>query len=291
MGAGQFFEDKASKRCRTPCSMPSPACSSSPAPKPRVVVAFSGGIDSTVLAHALVRGTPQARRPATHPHRSRTAGRERGLGEARRARRAPGACRSSALRADIRRRGESPEAAARDARYALLAEALRPGEVLVTAQHRDDQAKRCCCSCSAAPALQALPRCRRSRLRPRPHRAAAARIERADDRAYARRHRLEWVEDPTNAATRFGRNYLRHRVMPVLRENWPGVDDAIARSARHMAEARGLLGALAPGRPRSRPMAAASTSRRCVRCPRRAAAMRCAHSSRDRGPSCHRPRR
>ncbi len=44
------------------------------------------------------------------------------------------------LRANIqRKRGESPEAAAREARYALLAQAMKPGEVLVTAQHQDDQ--------------------------------------------------------------------------------------------------------------------------------------------------------
>src|SRR5262249_40383773 len=58
-------------------------------------------------------------------------------------------------------------------------------------------------------------------------------------------HRLEWVEDPTNMETRFARNFLRAKVMPLIREQWQGADESIARRARHMAEANALLGELA----------------------------------------------
>ncbi len=151
------------------------------------------------------------------------------------------------LRADIRRRrGESPEAAARGARYALLTDALEPGEVLVTAQHRDDQVETLLLQLFRGAGVNGLA------SMPEIAPFGAGRIarpllgvSREEILAYARRHRLEWIDDPSNEVTRFGRNYLRHRVMPLLREKWPGIDETIARSARHMASAAELLGSLA----------------------------------------------
>jgi tRNA(Ile)-lysidine synthase len=151
------------------------------------------------------------------------------------------------LRASIRNeKGDSPEAAAREARYALLADALEPGEVLVTAQHRDDQAETLLLQLLRGAGVAGLaamppiaPFARGHIARPLLDHARAE-LERD-----ARRWRLEWIEDPTNTATRFARNYLRHEVLPVLRKRWPTLDTALARSARHMAEAQALLDALA----------------------------------------------
>ena len=70
-------------------------------------------------------------------------------------------------------------------------------------------------------------------------------FSRAEIEEYAKAQRLVWVEDPSNAMTRFGRNYLRHRVLPLLRERWVGIDASIARSANHMAEAAKLLDGVA----------------------------------------------
>jgi tRNA(Ile)-lysidine synthase len=53
------------------------------------------------------------------------------------------------------------------------------------------------------------------------------------------------VEDPTNQFTRYGRNFLRHEVLPLLRSRWLGIDSILARTATHMAEASRLLDARA----------------------------------------------
>src|SRR5690349_21650265 len=110
--------------------------------KPRVAVAFSGGLDSTVLAHALMKGRRRfaALRFLHVDHGLQAASADWAKHCARQARRwhVP----IHVLRASIpKKKGDSPEAAARDARYALFAQALEPGEVLVTAQHQDDQAE------------------------------------------------------------------------------------------------------------------------------------------------------
>jgi tRNA(Ile)-lysidine synthase len=67
------------------------------------------------------------------------------------------------------------------------------------------------------------------------------RLSRSAIERYAEQHALRWVEDPSNAETRFARNYLRAKVMPRIREQWAGAIEAIARSAEHMAAARELL--------------------------------------------------
>jgi tRNA(Ile)-lysidine synthase len=215
-------------------------------PRPRVAVAFSGGVDSTVLAHALAR---QRRRFAAlrllhvdHGLQAASHDWSRHCAEVARSLRLP----FVPLEATIRRqRGESPEAAAREARYALLAMVLEPGEVLVTAQHRDDQAETLL--------LQLFRGAGVAGLAGMPDIApfGAGRIcrpllgvTRAGIEQYARAKRLRWVDDPTNMETQYARNFLRAKVLPVIRQQWSGVDEAIARSARHMAEAAGLLESL-----------------------------------------------
>ena len=68
---------------------------------------------------------------------------------------------------------------------------------------------------------------------------------RAQLEAWLRARELAWVEDDTNRDERFDRNYLRRQVLPAVRQRWPGVGAAVARSARHAAEAQGLLATLA----------------------------------------------
>ena len=188
------------------------------------------------------------------------------------------------LKANIARRaGDSPEAAARDARYALLFEAMEPGEVLVTAQHRDDQVETLLLQLFRGAGVAGLPRMPAiAPFGPGSIARPLLDVSRGEIEALARKARLQWIEDPSNADTRFSRNFLRQRLMPLIREHWPGVDKAMARSAAHMAEAA----ALAQRKGRARDLAASRGRRRalgdarCARCPWVAGAMRCAPSSR-----------
>ena len=211
--------------------------------RPRVAVAFSGGLDSTVLAHALMKGRRrlESLRLLHVDHALQRASADWAKQCARQAR----GWRVSIdlLRATIpKRKGDSPEAAARAARYTLFAAALEPGEVLVTAQHQDDQAETLLLQLfrgAGVAGLAGMPA-----VAPfGPGRIARPLLgdSRADLARYAQHHRLTWIEDPTNTHTRFARNFLRLQVLPVLRQRWPTIDATLARTARLMAEAQSLL--------------------------------------------------
>jgi tRNA(Ile)-lysidine synthase len=71
------------------------------------------------------------------------------------------------------------------------------------------------------------------------------RISRKEIQAYAEANKLRWVEDESNADTRRDRNFLRHRVLPVIEQAFPGYRATLARAAGHMAEADEVLSDLA----------------------------------------------
>lgn len=212
-------------------------------------VALSGGLDSTVLLHLMVRlraGNGRLRLRAVHV--------DHGL--------QPGspawaqACAQFCRSIDVRLRtvrlglvpapGESVEAEARRARYAAIAGILEPGEWLLTAHHRDDQMETVLIQLlrgAGVAGLAAMPS--RAHLGPGWHGRPLLDVDRAALADYARQAGLSWVADPMNSATRYDRGWLRERVLPAVRERWPGASATVARSASHLAEAAGLLAGLA----------------------------------------------
>jgi tRNA(Ile)-lysidine synthase len=208
-----------------------------------LLAAFSGGLDSTVLLHLL------ASQPALRAGGLRAIHVDHGLhpDSARWADHCRTACAKLGVALDVARvevvhGGEGPEAAARTARHAAFADALRQGEVLVLAHHRDDQAETFLLRALRASGTDALASMRPWRShgrgwlwRPLLDTPRAALL------AHAREHRLDWIEDPSNASTEPDRNFLRHRVLPLLRERWPHADAAFARCAGLAAEAAALL--------------------------------------------------
>jgi len=215
-------------------------------PRSALCVAFSGGLDSTVLLTVLagLKRRPPLRAfhidHALHP--------SSGVWAAH--------CRTVAERLDVpftvarievrRDRGASLESAAREARYATLAAALGEGEVLLTAQHADDQLETVFLQLlrgaglrglAAMPAVAPFGRGRIAR--------PLLEMQRAELETYSRERALEWVEDATNADERLDRNYLRRQIVPLVRARWPASGRAVSRAARHAAEAQRLLDLLA----------------------------------------------
>jgi tRNA(Ile)-lysidine synthase len=145
-----------------------------------------------------------------------------------------------------RERGTSLEEAARVARYECFAAQLRRGEALLTAHTQDDQLETVLLQLfrgSGLPGLAAMPA-----IAPLGAGTLARPLlgcSRLQLDAWVRARGLAWVEDDTNLDERFDRNYLRRRVLPAVRERWPGAAAAVTRSARHAAEAQRLLATLA----------------------------------------------
>jgi len=212
-----------------------------------VCIALSGGLDSTTLLAALAAARIARLRlravhidHGLHPNASRWSAHCRQL-----ARQLEVPLRVLAVEVD-RGRGASPEEAARAARYQRLAEQLKRGEALLTAHTRDDQLE--------TVLLQLFRGCGLAGLAAMPPLAPFGAgvlvrpllgCSRAELEAWTRARGLAWVEDDTNLDERFDRNYLRRRVLPLVRARWPGVASAVVRSARHAAEAQRLLATLA----------------------------------------------
>ncbi|MGJ7903381.1 tRNA lysidine(34) synthetase TilS [Lysobacter sp. 1R34A] len=212
-------------------------------PPTPLCVGYSGGLDSTALLHALA-ASAQARAQglrAWHVHH--------GLhpqADAWAAHCAETCARLglefSVSRVSVAAAGDGPEAAARRARHAAFAAGLGDGETLLLAHHRDDQAETVLLRLlrrsgpDGLAAMRAWRDCGRGRLwRP------LLDLPRAALQAYASAQGLQWIDDPSNDEHHYDRNFLRHRVLPVLRERWPHADAAFAASARLNAQAAELL--------------------------------------------------
>lgn len=215
-----------------------------------IVVAFSGGLDSTVLLHlmheARTRGAITAPLRAVHVNHALQPDADRWERH----------CSELCAGLDVEFAGvRSPvvaapgvslEESARDVRHAVFAEALKPGEALALAQHRDDQVETVLFRLlrgSGVAGLAGMPRSRACGLgtlvRPL---LEASRAELLD---YAQANGLTWIDDGSNADTRFDRNFLRNSVLPLLYERWPGLGGAITRTAALSAEAATLCDELA----------------------------------------------
>ncbi len=142
--------------------------------------------------------------------------------------------------------GDSPEAAARNARYAALAERLDRDEVLLTAHHADDQLETILLQWLRGGGLRAVagmsPVARFDRGW---HARPLLGFGRGELHAWARECGLEWLEDPSNADPRFDRNYLRLDVLPAIRRRWPAAARTVGRVAAQAAEALDVERALA----------------------------------------------
>jgi len=210
-------------------------------PAAPLCVGYSGGLDSTVLLHLLATSRPAHGLRAIHVHHGLHPDADRWSTHCEAACAALGV-ELTVIRVKVAATGAGPEAAAREARHAAFASALASDEVLALAHHSDDQAETFLLRALRASGPDGLTAMRRWRTfgRGRLWRPLLD-IDRDALLAYAHAHGLAWIEDPSNADTAFDRNFLRTRVMPLLRERWPHVSEALARSAALCEQADALL--------------------------------------------------
>jgi tRNA(Ile)-lysidine synthase len=216
-------------------------------PNSTILIGLSGGVDSVVLLHMLdaLSSRFSWQLSALHVHH----------GISQNADKWAEFCTNlcSAHRIPLRieyvdvapLRSHGIEAAARKLRHAALAR--QSCDFVALAHHADDQAETLLLQLlrgSGVRGVSAMPLLAKrvgspDIMRPLLH------VSRQEILDYASAHKLRWIEDESNAEDTHPRNFLRHRVMPVLAETFPAYRDTLSRSARHFAEAANLLDELA----------------------------------------------
>ncbi|MBV8032600.1 MAG: tRNA lysidine(34) synthetase TilS [Betaproteobacteria bacterium] len=201
----------------------------------RLVVGLSGGVDSVVLLHLLKALEPSLgyELSAVHVHHGLSPNADRWAAFCRRL------CRRWKIPLVVRKvavaKGrDGPEAAARRARYAIF---RAVGTDIALAHNLDDQAETVIMNllrgaglrgASGMPARAAFHG--RTLLRP------LLGTPRASILRYARRERLSWIEDESNADEALTRNFIRRNVGPLLERRFPRWKESVARAARHFAK-------------------------------------------------------
>ncbi len=212
-----------------------------------VTVAYSGGADSTALLLACVQKWPQQVR-AVHVHHGLQAAAD-GFEQHCRATCAALDVPLNVLKVDGRpARGDSPEDAARRARYkafeslALTDKSQNAAFIIAIAQHADDQVETLLLALSRGaglPGLSAMPQ-QWTRAGVRYHRPLLQ-VSGAEIRQWLLEQCAQFVEDPSNTDETLTRNRIRARLIPALQQCFGAYRETLARSARHAAQAQALL--------------------------------------------------
>ncbi len=214
---------------------------------PQVVVAFSGGMDSRVLLELVsqLKLKSPFNVKAVHVHHGLSCNADEWVERCRQW------CEALNIELAIEYvqletgQGESLEKIAREARYRVLAGHLNPGDILLTGQHADDQLetfllalKRGSGPKGLSSMAQVMPFNQALLIRP------LLTVTREQIYHYAVAHELDWIEDESNQDIRFDRNFIRHKVTPVLTQRWPSIHQAVQRSTQLCAQQEALLNEL-----------------------------------------------
>ena len=212
----------------------------------RIIVAYSGGLDSTVLLHLLKNLSTQwhCQLLAAHiNHRLHPNADAWVLHCQKQAERIGVAFQSVTVQVSGRHR-QGLEAAAREARYQALQDIMHGNDLLLTAHHQNDQAETVLLRLLRGSGVTGLKAVAEYQTLDK---GALARpllsIPRMDIHCYAQQHKLEWLDDPGNEDLKYNRNYLRHRVIPMLAERWPMWCKTIKRYAINQAAASDVIDA------------------------------------------------
>jgi len=232
----------ASSKTATKTSKPT-GTKTPPAP---LAVAFSGGLDSTVLLHATIKAHGKKNVYAFHVHH----------GIQKEADQWQAHCKAVAKKFGCHfdtqnvkhNKPSNIESQARNLRYEALTQMCQAHKIqdLLLAHHLDDQAETVLIQLmrgAGLPGLSAMPQVKSRELihlwRP------FLNMRRKDLEIYAKEHQLTWIEDPSNQDESYRRNAIRKSIMPTLEKFQAGAIENLSRSAKHLSEAQELLNQLA----------------------------------------------
>ena len=209
---------------------------------PKLAVAFSGGLDSCVLLHLLaaINKTLPFQLSAHHVHHGLSVNADAWADFC--------ALTCANLRVPLtiskvkinKNSGLGVEATAREARYSALLST--DAQFICLAHHQDDQAETLLLQLARGAGVKGLAGMAAvsgKLLRP------LLDLPRSHLVTYAKQHQLTWIEDESNLDTAFDRNFMRHKVLPILEESYPSIRQTLGRSALHIAQASNLLDELA----------------------------------------------
>ncbi len=220
-----------------------------------ILVGLSGGVDSVVLLHLLDKLSARFfwQISALHVHHGISPNADAWSDFC------ADLCASLNISLHIERVDITPlrehgiEAAARKLRHAAFAR--QSCDFVAVAHHADDQAETLLLQLlrgsgvRGASAMPVMSHSKRPQFADRTGSVSLVRpllhCSRREILEYASAHQLHWIEDESNADDNYPRNFLRHRVLPLLGERFPAYRDTLTRSARHFAEATMLLDELA----------------------------------------------
>ena len=212
-------------------------------------VAYSGGVDSHVLLYLLAKFlSPQLKKQLQAVHINHGLSQHATQWEQH----CQLVCRQLGVAYKIIRvkvkqiKGASLEDQLRRVRYEAFANLMQVGDCLLAAHHQNDQCETLLLQLLRGAGVKGLRGMGVSRqfangtlCRP------LLNFSRAQLQQYAEGEKLVWVNDESNSDLTWDRNYLRHKVLPLVQERWPGALKTIARSSGHCAVADELLDELA----------------------------------------------
>lgn len=213
-----------------------------------LLIAYSGGVDSTVLLHSLVelkqRGLADLQLKAIYIHHGISPNADYWAQHCQQQ------CRHWQIpcvveKVKLNLEQGNIEAQARLARYSAIIQQMNSDTVLCTAQHLDDQCETFMLALkrgSGPTGLSAMPEISQldNHLLIRP----LLTISRQQIENYARENQLQWIEDESNQDDHYDRNFLRLNVLPQLNQRWPHFNQMVARSAELCQQQEQLLNEL-----------------------------------------------
>ncbi len=197
----------------------------------RFYIAFSGGLDSTVLLHLLATSSLKNKLQAIHVNHHLSSNANQWQEHCERL------CEQFGvplIAESVNVTGrDGIEANARRVRYEVFEETIQSGECLLTAHHQDDQIETLLYRLfrGAGPeGLAGMPeeRALGDGVLVRP----LLGVTRGELESYAHANALQWIDDESNESTQYDRNFIRHELIPLIEERWPGSGNCVARAAK-----------------------------------------------------------